>query len=197
MGLWTLCNSWSRDNRTAGFIPAERVTEHHDEVAALLQSGLWAKVETPKHGYQFKDWAEWNADESPRTTAGLLVHKIIPPGHPGDVIQKLTKEVSDLLIEGIEFDVVKAALKLWLGKSNAAPSWLPMLVSDVVRRGGYAERDAALREAWKTGDTKVLARFGLVFTAPDLPLSIVTVNEAKAFMLNAKQQWIEQVRKEQ
>jgi hypothetical protein len=189
--LWTICNSWSRDNRTAGFIPDDFVSESPDVAKKLVEAGLWLRVEG---GYRFKDWSEWNSDEHPKTTAAKLVRDVVPPGHPADVLHKLTQEVSDLLIEGIEFGVVKAALKLWLAKSNAAPSWLPMLVSDVVRKGGGGERDSALREAWKTGDLAPLQRYGLVFTAPDMPIEVKTVEEAKLFMLQSKRKWIERVK---
>ncbi len=193
MGLWTICNSWSRDNRTAGFIPDHLhfVTDQTDLAERLVEAGLWIKVED---GYRFKDWDEWNADENPKTTAAKLVHESIPPGHPNDVVQKLAQQVSNLLVEGIEYGVVRAALKLWLAKDNAAPSWLPMLVSDVVRKNGTGERVAALRDAWKTGDLLPLQRYGLVFTPPDVPHTITAVEDAKAFMLAAKRAWIEQVR---
>ena len=191
LGLWTICNSWSRDNRTAGFIPDHFVEESPEVADKLVTAGLWLKVEG---GYRFKDWDEWNADETPKSTAAKLVHEVIPPGHPHDVVVKLTSEVSDLLVEGIEYGVVRGALKLWLAKDNAAPSWLPMLVSDVVRKNGTGERDAALREAWKTGDLLPLQRYGLVFTPPDIPHTITVVEDAKAFMLAAKRAWIEHVR---
>jgi hypothetical protein len=200
IGLWTLCNSWSRDNRTKGFVPEDVVRGFCNRFGEpdlpfdLVESGLWELIEG--QGYRFKDWEEWNADETPKTTSARLVAEVLPSGHPSEVQNKLANEVAKLLEEGIEYSVVKAALKLWLGKSNAAPSWLPMLVSDVTRKGGTAERDVALREAWKTGDTKPLARFGLVFTPPDLPRAINTVEGARFFMLRAKRAWIEQLRKE-
>ena len=195
VGLWTLCNSRSRRNRTSGVVPREWVPVEHRALAdELVEAKLWNR---DGDNYRYNDWAQWNADENPKTTSAKLVAMVIPGGHPADVINKLTAEASNLLVEGIEFDVVKAALKLWLGKTHAPPSWLPMLVSDVVRRGGYAERDEALREAWKTGDLKPLDRFGLIFTPPDLPLSITTVGEAKAFMFEAKKRWIEQVREQE
>ena len=194
VGLWTLCNSRSRRNRTSGSVPRDWVADHLEQANELVEAKLWLR---DGDNFRFNDWADWNADENPRTTSAKLVSSVIPQGHPDDVIAKLTKETSDLLVEGIEYEVVKAALKLWLGKSNAAPSWLPMLVSDVIRQGGYAERDAALREAWKTGDLKPLARFGLVFTPPDLPMSITTVSEAKAWMFERKREWIVQVREQE
>lgn len=191
MGFWVICNSWSRDNRTAGFIPQHFAEENPHPVQRLVDAGLWIKVEG---GFRFKDWDEWNADEQPKTTAAKLVHEIIPPGHPHDVVVKLTSEVSDLLVEGIEYGVVRAALKLWLAKDNAAPSWLPMLVSDVVRKNGHGERDAAMREAWKSGDLAPLQRWGFVFSPPPVPREITVVEDAKAFMLAAKRAWIEQIR---
>ena len=193
IGLWCLCNSRSRRKRTAGYVDPEWVTEYkaEAEAAELVEAGLWHKE---GEGYRYHAWSEHNADEHPKSTAARLVAMVIPAGHPQDVMAKLAAEVSDLLIEGIEFDVVKMALKLWLGKTNAPPSWLPMLVSDVVRRGGFAERDAALRDAWRSGDLKPLARFGLVFTPPDLPREVKTVDEAKSFMSAAKRAWITEVR---
>jgi hypothetical protein len=192
-----VCNSWSRDHRTKGFIPGEVAIQFdptEELIKTLVRERLW--VEHPD-GYCYRDWEEWNSDEVPKSTAAKLVHSVIPSEHPSGVRAKLTNEVGALFAEGIEYRVVEAALKLWLGKPNAAPSWLPMLVSDVTRKGGFAERDAALREAWKTGDTKPLQRFGLVFTPPDLPLDVKTPEAARFFMLAAKRVWIEQLRREQ
>lgn len=196
LGLWTLCNSFSRFHRSGGFISSdcELLEGRESSVTALVAERLWNKV---SGGYQFNDWDVWNSDEHPKTTAAKLVHEILPAGHPVNVVLKLGNEAAKLLEEGIEYGVVKAALKLWLGKDNAAPSWLPMLVSDVIRKGGSGERDSALREAWMTGDLKPLARFGLVFTPPDLPLDITTVPDAKAWMFTHKRAWIERMRKEQ
>lgn len=192
VGLWTIANSWSRDNRTAGFVSDSFLSDEglHFLADKLVQAGLWLKVEG---GYRFKDWDEWNADETPKTTAAKLVYEVIPPGHPNDVVAKLTAAVSDLLVEGIEYTVVRAALKLWLAKDNAPPSWLPLLVSDVVRKNGHGEREAALREAWKTGDLAPLQRWGLVFTPPPIPRDITSVEDAKDFMRHQKRKWIEQI----
>lgn len=189
MGLWTIANSWSRDNRTAGFVPDHFVAESPDVAQRLVDAGLWLKVEG---GYRFKDWDEWNADENPKTTAAKLVHEAIPPGHPHDVVMLLTAEVSDLLVEGIEYATVRAALKRWLAKDNAPPKWLPLLVSDVIRSNGHGELNAALREAYKTGDLTPLQRWGLSFTPPAIPRTITVVEDAKNFMLAAKRDWIKQ-----
>lgn len=196
VGLWTLCSSWSRDQRSAGLISfdCELLEGRESLVEALVRERLWHKTAL---GYQYNDWDTWNADEAPRTTAAKLLAEIVPPGHPGGVLVKLQREVADLLGEGIEYGIVKAALRLWLGKANAAPSWLPMLVSDVVRKGGSGERDSALREAWLSGDTRPLVKFGLVFTQPDVPMDIKTPDDARAWMLRQKKTWIERVRKEQ
>lgn len=164
-----------------------------DLIRALVREKLW--LVDGAH-FVFNDWEHWNADTQPKTTAAKLVHEVIGPGHPVNVQHKLSNEVASLLAEGIEYSVVKAALKLWLGKPNAAPSWLPLLVSDVTRKGGYGEMDSALREAWKTGDTKPLQRYGLVFTPPDLPREITDVRDARQFMLLAKRAWIGNLRKE-
>jgi hypothetical protein len=158
----------------------------------LVEAGLWEFHEG--HGYRFKDWDEWNSDDQPKTTSARLVAAVLPPGHPIDVQNRLANEVAKLFEEGIEYKIVEAALKLWLGKPNYGPALLPMLVSEVTRKGGFAERDVALRDAWKTGDTKPLARFGLVFTPPDLPREIQTPEAARFFMLGAKRAWIEDIR---
>lgn len=193
MGLWTIANSWSRDNRTAGFVPDWFVEQSPEVAARLVEARLWLRVDG---GYEFKDWAEWNSDDGgSKTAAAKLVHETIPPGHPADVVFKLTSQVSALLIEGIDAGVIRAALKLWLAKSSAPPSWLPMLVSDAARQRGSGERDAALREAWRTGETGPLVKFGYVFTPPDLPHSITTVEEAKQFMREAKRAWIAGLRR--
>lgn len=196
IGLWTVCNSWCRDNRTAGKIPTDIAYGFDPSgnlIGALVREKLWNQ---DGDHYEFNEWDYWNADQRPKTTAAKLVHEILPPGHPANVQLKLGTEVANLLAEGIEYGVVKAALKLWLGKSNAPPSWLPMLVSDVTRKGGAGELDSALRDAWTTGDTKPLQKFGLVFTPPDLPLDVTTPADARAYMVRAKREWISTIRKE-
>lgn len=195
LGLWTLCNSYSKFHRTAGLISFDCPLLEGREacVEALVAERLWNQTAL---GYVFNDWEIWNSDETPKTTSAKLVAEVVPAGHPTDVLRRLANEAAKLLEEGVEYSIVKAALKVWLSKDNAPIIWLPMFVSDVIKQGGSGERDAALRQAWITGDLKPLVKFNLVFTPPDLPLEITTVGDAKAFMLRHKQAWIERVRKE-
>lgn len=195
IGLWTICNSWARDKRSSGFVPDSVVEQFAGslKVAAdrLVEVGLWLRVEG---GYRFKDWDQWNADESPQNAAMRIIRSVIPAGHPTEILNRLCTEVQQLLADGIEYDVVVAALKLWLSKDTAPPSWLPMLVSDVVRRGSGGDRDVALRDAYRTGNTEPLHRWGLYFCQPDIPLDLKTTDAVRAFVLNAKREWIRKVR---
>lgn len=196
MGLWTVCNSYARDRKTRGFIEdsvVERFDADHHCAKRLVSARLWLR-DDKRGGYQFNDWSQWNADEEPKTAAARLVAEVVE-GHPSDVMGKLQREVSDLLIEGVEWSVVKAALKLWLTKDNFGPSMLPMLVSDVLRQRGDGELVAALRQAWTQGSPAPLARFGFVFTAPDIPFDIKG-DQVRLFMQQEIRKWIEKIREE-
>ena len=196
MGLWTVCNSYSRDQKTRGFIEdsvVARFDAKHRAAKRLVKARLWLR-DDDRGGYHFNDWSEWNSDEEPKTAAARLVNEVIV-GHPNEVMQKLQQHVSDLLIEGVEWSVVKSTLKLWLSKDHAPPSWLPMLVSDVLRQRSDGDLIQALRQAWTLGSPVTLARYGFVFTAPSIPREVKGA-EIGPFMQRAVREWIEKIRKE-
>lgn len=196
IGLWAVCNSYSRDQRTRGFIEdsvVARFDPEHQAAKRLVEARLWLR-DDKRGGYVFNDWADWNSDEEPKTAAARLVNEIIV-GHPNEVMQKLQDHVSDLLIEGVEWSVVKSTLKLWLTKDHAPPSWLPMLVSDVLRQRSDGELVQALRQAWSMGSPVPLARYGFVFTAPNIPRE-VKGEQVTVFMREAVRKWVEQIREE-
>lgn len=61
VGLWTFAGSWSSDNLTDGFVPAEVLTRWHprpEKIAQrLVDAGLWERVEVNGEvGYQFHEW---------------------------------------------------------------------------------------------------------------------------------------------
>lgn len=117
-----------------------------------------------------------------------MVSELLGGRYPLVVEKSLISKVDELINEGQDPAIVREALKLWLDKPDAGVALLPYLIANVMRGGG--ERTAALRQAYRSGDTKPLAQFGWVFTPPDLPLDIKTVADAKAFMLAAKRKWI-------
>lgn len=196
VGLWTVCNSYSRDQRTRGFI-SFLVAEGFDPTGAvaarLVEAKLWVR-DDERGGYVFNDWLEWNGDEEPKSNAAKLVASIVK-GHPSEVTQKLQGHVSDLLLEGTEWDVIRAALKMWLTKGNAPPKWLPLLVSDVLRQRQDGELVMALRQAFTTGTPAPLARFGLIFTTPDIPRE-VTGDAVGIFYRDAVREWVKAICKE-
>ena len=60
IGLWTLARSWCLKQLTDGRITlrqVQRIGGTEEEVAALVQCGLWQKVGT---GYRYKDWSDYN-----------------------------------------------------------------------------------------------------------------------------------------
>lgn len=195
IGVWTRANSWSRDNRTAGFISYEQAGKYdEDSVLELVDSGLWDRVDG---GYFYHNYPKHNGDVGSKTAAARMVNEVLNGRFPDAVEQSLARKVEELLNEGQEPSVLKEAVKTWGDTANAGVGLFPHLVANVIRTGGSGELNTTLREAWKTGDLRPLARFGLVFTPPDIPLDITTTADAKAYMLTHKRAWIEQAWKEQ
>lgn len=61
MGLWVLALSWTRENRTNGFVPRAKALQlggrhARKHIAALLKASLWLEVEA---GYEFHDFLDW------------------------------------------------------------------------------------------------------------------------------------------
>ena len=59
MGLWVRAGSWSAQQLSDGFVPANIVRTFggsDDDVRSLCDVGLWHEVE---NGYQFHDWDEY------------------------------------------------------------------------------------------------------------------------------------------
>ena len=197
IGLWAKANAWTRDKRSGGFIPRETALElgTFEEVGALINAGLWLKVfdEQGVIGFKFKDYDHWNDDVEPDTQAGNLVRRVIPKAQPVAIRQQLVRRSAELLKEGIDPEIVERALNIWLTK-GLGPSLLPNLVSEAMSE---ARRAATLRntvtECIKTGQVSPLKQFGFIFTPPDAPEGL-DVNQRRAFMARAKQQWLNQVR---
>lgn len=188
--MWTRANSWSRDHRTAGFIGYEQAGEYDEDcVLELVTSGLWDRVDG---GYLFHNYPKHNGDVGSKSAAARMVNEVLNGMFPDAVEQSLARKVEELFHEGQQPGVLREAVKTWRDTAEAGVGLLPYLVANVIRTGGSGERNCALREAWKTGDMRPLARFGLVFTPPDIPREITTVAEAKDYMLAHKRAWIEQ-----
>lgn len=194
IGLWAKANSWSRHERTAGFIPQDMATTlgSPQEICELVEVGLWDKAEG---GFRQHDHEDWNADERPKTIAAKLVHKIIPPDHPSLVRQQLTAKVAELLEEGAEVPIIASALKLWLAKDGAGVSLLPHLVSDALRTRSDAGIEELMRRCYRSGNVLPLAAHGYVYEPPDPPPN-ATVAETRTFMDKHKREWIKQQQKE-
>lgn len=194
IGLWTLCNAGSREARSAGFVPDRAVVDRNAEAEAaeLCKVRLWHIVDG---GYRFNDWDEHNPDTIRKSTEGSaawLVDSRIPHTHPVDVRSRLTGEVLKLINEGIRKSVIEASLDRWLTRDGAPPSWLPMMVSDVVRQSSDSI-GALLTECFESGDVTPLLKYGHSFEPPDIPLDMDLAG-VREFMLAAKREWITQIR---
>lgn len=195
IGLWAKANSWCRDNRSAGVIPLDIVLTlgSREEAEELVNANLWLK--STRGGLPvavFKDYEEWNNDVEPDTEAGSLVRAVVPASHPTAVRKSLTTQASRLLAEGIDPEVVRAALKLWLAKS-LSPSLLPSLASEAMKD---AQRAATLRnvigECLKSGQVSPLKAYGYMFTPPDPPDGL-DVFQRRQFMSTAKRDWLNEI----
>lgn len=67
LGLWTAAGSWSADNLTDGFIPADELDTWDDDAltlaARLVDAGLWLEDSIDgEPGFRFKDWGIRNPD---------------------------------------------------------------------------------------------------------------------------------------
>ncbi|MDN4174710.1 hypothetical protein QWY28_17245 [Nocardioides sp. SOB77] len=67
LGLWTAAASWSADNLTDGFVPADELEAWDDDHEAIAQrlvdAGLWYADEVDgEPGFRFHDWAAYNPD---------------------------------------------------------------------------------------------------------------------------------------
>jgi len=63
MGVWLLAGSWSADNLTDGFIPADYLPLWGSPADArrLVQVGLWEPAELDgEPGWRFNDWGDYN-----------------------------------------------------------------------------------------------------------------------------------------
>lgn len=192
IGLWTLGNARTRQLRSAGRLPYDEaftLARGEDRlIRELVDCDLW---ELDADHVVYHDYLAHNADLTGRAGAARMVADTLKGSYPGAVITSLANKVDELLNEGQDPHVLREAVKAWGDTKDAGVGLLPHLVANVIRRGGTGERTSALREAWKTGDLRPLAKFGLVFTPPDIPREITNVDDAKLFMLDAKRIWIE------
>lgn len=190
IGLWTLCNAWSRDKRTAGFIPNDCLIldDHGVEVNELVQSGLWDSV---PGGYHYHDYQDWNGDVNAGSLADRLVATLAD--HPTVVQQKLRDKIVELLEDGQKPEHIESALKVWAERPNNSPNFLPFLVSDAIRRGSKSELLELLRDCYRSCDVTPLRRHGYWFREPTAPLDIKTPDEMREFMKQAKRKWLAEI----
>lgn len=190
MGLWTLCNSWCRDNRKAGFIPDDcpLLAGHWGLATELIDAGLWELVEG---GIKFHDWEEHNGDVQPGNAAMRIVRDVLGDRFPSLVRTQLTAKVAELLQEGQEASAIKAALKVWCERPNAGVSLLPHLVADAIRRDTSGDLIQLIRDCWISGNVEPLRRYGYWFPIPSAPLSIKTPGEMVEFMKASQRKWLE------
>lgn len=68
IGLWSICGSWSRDNHTEGFVPAEIVQRYDPKerlAGRLVDVLFWESAEQDgEPGYRFHDWEDWQRTEA-------------------------------------------------------------------------------------------------------------------------------------
>lgn len=193
VGLWTKANSWSRDTRSAGYIPKDTALEFGSkaECDELLTARLWLPVlsEGVYVGFRFNDYQQWNDDVEPDTEAGNLVRKVVPEAHPSAIRHQLVKQSASLLREGIDPEVVERALALWLTK-GLPPSLLPSLASEAMKD---AQRAATvrntIRQCLESGQVSPLKAFGFIFTPPNPPDGLDLAGR-RAFMNGAKRDWL-------
>lgn len=67
IGVWALAGSWSSDNLTDGFVPADELEGWDDDAPAiaarLVAAGLWHEdTVEDEAGYRFNDWTILNPD---------------------------------------------------------------------------------------------------------------------------------------
>ena len=63
MGVWVMAGSWSGDNLTDGFIPAEFLAlwGTRSDARKLVDAGLWTPCEIDgEEGWMFHDWPGYN-----------------------------------------------------------------------------------------------------------------------------------------
>jgi hypothetical protein len=185
VGLWAVCNSWSRDNRTGGFIP-ENLTfvEGHSDLVNHLLSGLWDKVEG---GYQFHDYEDWNGDDLPRTLPAKLVYNTLRTGHPESVVDAVVKRVADLLEQNVKPAVIEAALLKW-DTRQASPVVLDYIVSDILRES--QDLEAVVDKCLETNTVVPLKAFGHYFPEPEDAPPHASHAELRAFMKKRRRDWL-------
>lgn len=192
IALWTLCNSWSRDNRKHGFIPFDcpvltQIDPTYDLAGDLVSVELWEKVDG---GFKYHDHDEHNADIQPGTTAARLVRDVLGDRFPGAVRTQLSGKVAELLQEGQEVAPIKAALKVWGDRPGANASLLPYLVADAIREDTSGDLKQAIRTSWATNDVTPLRKFGFWFRPPVAPREIDNPEDMLRFMRNAQKDWL-------
>ncbi|SKL37398.1 Uncharacterised protein [Mycobacteroides abscessus subsp. massiliense] len=189
LGLWARANSWCRDHRKAGYVPAPDALEMgtQAEIDALVNARLWVKTQ---HGYRFHDYEHWNDDVEADTLAGDMVREVVPASHPSAIRKQLVRQATALLAEGIDRDIVKRALGLWCAK-DLSPSLLPNLASEAMKEAQRSQNVMnVLRDCWRSGKVTPLKQFGYVFTLPDIPDDV----DRDVFIHQAKRDWMLRIR---
>ena len=189
IGLWTICNSWTRDNRTAGLVPThltDRLDPSGELCIELVCERLWLH---DKAGYRFNDYAEHNGDVQPGNTAARLVQETLGDRFPNAVRTSVSAKVSELLEEGQEVSVIKEGLKLWAARPSAHPNLLPHLVADAIRDHKNVALVKLIKDALGSNDITPLRRYGYWFEYPAAPLNMST-QEVTEFMIAAQREWL-------
>lgn len=192
ISLWLFANCWCRNHRMQGSIPKDKALElgTPEEIAALVESGLWADSGDE---YVFHDWRDWNPDtikEYPKSSAAWLVYENVPD-HPFAVQQRLASEVLKLMDEGMATPLIVSGLQKWRGRAGAPVTWLSYFVSDALKES-QTGLPAALREARQSGKVTLLAEFGYRWTPPDPP-SGATVKQIRELMEAHKREWVDSI----
>lgn len=187
-GVWAHFISWSKDNRTKGFVPDAEVTGMTPYAKELVHHKMWDKAEG---GYQIHDYIDRNPGDqklSDPASAQYMVdtkcHK-----HPQSVRDKLAQEVLKLIEDGQSYQIILAALDRWESKESAPPSWLPLLASDVLRSPEH-HLEALLYTVRETGEISRLREYGFNFPSPDIPAGL-TGQARREYVDQAKRTWVD------
>ena len=188
LGVWAHFISWTKDNRTKGFVPHNELKGLEIQAKELAQHVMWDEVDG---GYQYHDYLDRNPEDlklSDKASARYLVDTKLPD-HPDAVRTQLTGEVIKLIQDGTQTIHILAALDKWQKKDSAPPSWLPLFVSDAIRSPEH-HLDALLYEVRESGEISRLKEFGFTFPAPDVPPELQGQNR-RDYVTKAKRDWVD------
>lgn len=133
-------------------------------------------IPTPKPIYRDNSFGDQATDTyAPgisATPGADLVRQVVPKGHPSATLTSLRIQASELLHQGAEADVVRAALQLWCDKPNVGigRTILSSLYSEAIKSRAAPRPGAQNSNGLNAGESKVAgwAALGQTTTHGDL-----------------------------